>query len=375
MKVVRKDRLQSESDKKQAVVERNVLALLAAEAEEDLPFIVRLHCAFQTSQRVYLVMDYASGGELFFHMKREQLMSEDVVRFYAGEIILALEFLHSNGILHRDLKPENVLLDPDGHVMLTDFGLAKENFFSGKAHSWCGTEDYMAPEVILKEGYDEAADWWSLGALLYDLLVGEPPFMGKKNDGRAKLHERICKAKFKLPQFLTHEAKSLLKGLMTKEPSKRLCTAKDVKRHRFFNNFSFRKLRNREIPPAIPIRSESRSMSPSDTTFFDSFVDHPISPNIPSPPELILDSQNNESAHFEGFSFIAPGIAERIFSHFETIRDKDASAIIEDNPECAEDIEEFKAEAAEATEIVEKGSLLDNHAEPARNMPAELILS
>jgi len=105
-------------------------------------------------------MDYASGGELFFHMKREQLMSEDVVRFYAGEIILALEFLHSNGILHRDLKPENVLLDPDGHVMLTDFGLAKENFFSGKAHSWCGTEDYMAPEVILKEGYDEAADWY-----------------------------------------------------------------------------------------------------------------------------------------------------------------------------------------------------------------------
>mmetsp|Transcript_3102 Transcript_3102/g.9473 ORF Transcript_3102/g.9473 Transcript_3102/m.9473 type:complete len:461 (-) Transcript_3102:82-1464(-) len=352
MKVIRKDRLQSENDKKQAVVERNVLALLAAEEEDDLPFIVRLHCAFQTSQRIYLVMDFANGGELFFHMKKEQLMSEEVARFYGGEIILALEFLHSKGILHRDMKPENVLLDMDGHVMLTDFGLAKENF-AGKAHSWCGTEDYMAPEVILREGYDEAADWWSFGALLYDMLVGEPPFMAKKNEGRAKYHERIVRAKFKLPQFLTHEAKSLLKGLMTRDPAKRLCTAEAVKRHRFFQNFSFRKLRQREIKPAIVLRSDSKSISPSDSTFFEtSLADLTISPNIPSPPELIIESQEEQSEHFQGFSFIAPGIAERIFTHFASIREQqNLTSTVEEQTECAADVEEFNAEAEEAVEI------------------------
>jgi len=182
------------------------------------PNIVSLNYAFQTQGKVYLVMDLLLGGQLFFHMTRERMFSEEQVRFYAAEIALALEHLHSLGIIHRDLKPENILLDSQGHVNLTDFGLAKEDMGANdKTGTFCGTIEYMAPEMISGQGYGKEADWWSLGILIYDMLIGNPPF---KHKNRKVLQDKIMKDKIKMPDYLTGEAITLIKGLLERNVKK-----------------------------------------------------------------------------------------------------------------------------------------------------------
>lgn len=137
------------------------------------PFIVDLIYAFQTDGKLYLILEYLSGGELFVHLEREGIFMEDSASFYLAEIVLALEHLHRQGIIYRDLKPENVLLDAQGHVKLTDFGLCKEAVAEGgTTNTFCGTIEYMAPEILTRKGHGKAVDWWSLGALMYDMLTG-----------------------------------------------------------------------------------------------------------------------------------------------------------------------------------------------------------
>ncbi|KAJ0390908.1 hypothetical protein P43SY_011178 [Pythium insidiosum] len=167
------------------------------------PFVIHLTYAFQTESKLYLVMDFQPGGELFSYLRQEGTFTEDKARFYLAEMILALEHLHSKGIIHRDLKPENVLISAEGHVKLTDFGLAKECGEGAHLNTVCGTKEYMAPEMLLGKGYDavrrpaldaapcnhspafclscQAVDWWSLGALAFEMLVGEPPFRGRSD--------------------------------------------------------------------------------------------------------------------------------------------------------------------------------------------------
>ena len=143
------------------------------------PFIVTLCLAFQTQNKLFLVMDFLSGGELFYHLKKRGLILEKEVLFYLAEMVLAIEFLHQQGIIHRDLKPENVLLRGDGHVAITDFGLAKEIGDGSVCRTLCGTSEYMAPEMLTRNGYGKAVDWWALGALCFEMLSGGPPFQGK----------------------------------------------------------------------------------------------------------------------------------------------------------------------------------------------------
>ncbi|KAL1427436.1 hypothetical protein MTO96_017393 [Rhipicephalus appendiculatus] len=186
MKVLKKATIvRNQKDTAHTKAERNILEVVKH------PFIVDLIYAFQTGGKLYLILDYLSGGELFMHLEREGIFLEDTASFYLSEIVLALEHLHREGIIYRDLKPENVLLDAQGHVKLTDFGLCKESIQDGAmTHTFCGTIEYMAPEILTRTGHAKAVDWWSLGALMYDMLTGAPPYTA---ENRKKTIEKILR--------------------------------------------------------------------------------------------------------------------------------------------------------------------------------------
>ncbi|KAF8455048.1 kinase-like domain-containing protein [Kalaharituber pfeilii] len=240
----------------QTMTERQILEAIRH------PFIVKLYYAFQDHQKLYLILEYAQGGELFMHLAAEHMLSEDTAAFYMASLILALAHLHENaGVVYRDLKPENCLLDHEGYLLLTDFGLSKvalpgegsEGGSTSRCNSWVGTVEYMAPEIVMGKEYDERVDWWSLGALGVDLLTGSPPFTG---NNRAKIQEKIAKGKLMLPYYLSMDAKDLLGKLLQKNPAKRW-GVKDVpkmKKHRFFRKVDWEALERREVKGGPPIR-------------------------------------------------------------------------------------------------------------------------
>ncbi|MQL88922.1 hypothetical protein Taro_021500 [Colocasia esculenta] len=246
MKVMRKDKIMEKNHAEYMKAERDILTKI------DHPFIVQLRYSFQTKYRLYLVLDFVNGGHLFFQLYRHVMFSEDLARIYTAEIVSAVSHLHANGIMHRDLKPENILLDVEGHAMLTDFGLAKQFEENARSNSMCGTIEYMAPEIVLGKGHDKAADWWSVGILLFEMLTGKPPFCG---GNRERIQQKIMKEKIKLPAYLSSDVHSLLKGLLQKEPSRRLgCGpggSSEVKNHKWFKCINWKKLEARSIQPAF----------------------------------------------------------------------------------------------------------------------------
>ncbi|PYH98312.1 serine/threonine protein kinase [Aspergillus ellipticus CBS 707.79] len=247
------------------------------------PFVVKLFYAFQDHEKLYLILEYAEGGELFTHLALERMFDEDAAAFYMAQMVLALEHLHQNvGVIYRDLKPENCLLDSEGHLLLTDFGLSKIALNDDdRCNSSLGTIEYMAPEVIQGKSYGKACDWWSLGALGYDLLTGSPPFKANNN---AKLQEKILKQKLMLPYFLGPDAKDLLIRLLRKEPSKRLGyhMPKDlqtIKNHRFFRKIDWKALERREVaPPINPVVTDPALAE----NFSADFTGLPLSPIVHS---------------------------------------------------------------------------------------------
>lgn len=275
------------------------------------PFVVKLFYAFQDHEKLYLILEYAEGGELFTHLAMERMFSEDAAAFYMAEMVLALEHLHQNvGVIYRDLKPENCLLDKEGHLLLTDFGLSKIALDDeARCDSSHGTYEYMAPEVIKGSPYGKACDWWSLGALGYDLLTGSPPFQANNH---AKIQEKIVKQKLSLPYFLGPDAKDLLIRLLRKEPSKRLGyhMPKDlhtIKKHRFFRKIDWKLLENRRLePPINPVVTDPALAE----NFSDDFTHLPLSPLLPVPasgPRSMSSGVGmGESDPFGGFSFVAP---------------------------------------------------------------------
>uniref|UniRef100_A0A3B3Q9M4 non-specific serine/threonine protein kinase n=1 Tax=Paramormyrops kingsleyae TaxID=1676925 RepID=A0A3B3Q9M4_9TELE len=211
---------------KKAMIVRNAKDTAHTKAERNIleevkhPFIVDLIYAFQTGGKLYLILEYLSGGELFMQLEREGIFMEDTACFYLAEISMALGHLHQKGIIYRDLKPENIMLNNHGHVKLTDFGLCKESIHDDTVtHTFCGTIEYMAPEILMRSGHNRAVDWWSLGALMYDMLTGAPPFTG---ENRKKTIDKILKCKLNLPPYLTQEARDLLKKLLKRNASSRL---------------------------------------------------------------------------------------------------------------------------------------------------------
>lgn len=279
------------------------------------PFVVKLFYAFQDHEKLYLILEYAEGGELFTHLAMERMFDEDVAAFYMAEMVLALEHLHQNvGVIYRDLKPENCLLDKDGHLLLTDFGLSKISADDeARCDSSKGTYEYMAPEVIRGTPYGKACDWWSLGALGYDLLTGSPPFQANNH---AKIQEKIVKQKLSLPYFLGPDAKDLLTRLLRKDPSKRLGyhMPKDlqtIKKHRFFRKIDWKALEARRLPaPITPVVTDPAAAE----NFSQDFTHLPLSPLVTSASASCgvdglragVGMSGIEADPFGGFSFVAP---------------------------------------------------------------------
>ncbi|XP_040831095.1 ribosomal protein S6 kinase alpha-5 isoform X5 [Ochotona curzoniae] len=228
------------------------------------PFLVTLHYAFQTETKLHLILDYINGGELFTHLSQRERFTEHEVQICVGEIVLALEHLHKLGIIYRDIKLENILLDSNGHVVLTDFGLSKEFVAdeTERAYSFCGTIEYMAPDIVRggDSGHDKAVDWWSLGVLMYELLTGASPFTvdGEKNS-QAEISRRILKSEPPYPQEMSAVAKDLIQRLLMKDPKKRLgCGPRDadeIKEHLFFQGYSF-------VAPSILFKRNAALVDP-----------------------------------------------------------------------------------------------------------------
>ncbi|KAK4998385.1 hypothetical protein LTR66_002359 [Elasticomyces elasticus] len=269
------------------------------------PFVVKLYYAFQDHEKLYLILEYAQGGELFTHLQMERMFSEEVAAFYTAEMVLALEHLHQNvGVVYRDLKPENCLLDAEGHLLLTDFGLSKVPLDGESCKSILGTPDYMAPEVVQGIDYGKAVDWWSLGAIAHDMLTGTPPFQGPNH---AAVQKNIVKQTYKPPFFLGPDAKDLLTRLLRKEPSKRLGynMPKDmttIKKHRFFRKTDWKKLEKRELePPYLPVITDPELAE----NFAKDFTDLAISPVVERGALWEEGMKKMESDPFGGFSFVA----------------------------------------------------------------------
>uniref|UniRef100_A0A8C6Q1A2 Serine/threonine-protein kinase Sgk1 n=1 Tax=Nothobranchius furzeri TaxID=105023 RepID=A0A8C6Q1A2_NOTFU len=298
VKVLQKKAILKKKEEKHIMSERNVLLKNVKH-----PFLVGLHYSFQTADKLYFVLDYINGGELFYHLQRERCFLEPRARFYSAEIASALGYLHSLNIVYRDLKPENILLDSQGHIILTDFGLCKENIEpNGTTSTFCGTPEYLAPEVLHKQPYDRTVDWWCLGAVLYEMLYGLPPFYSRNT---AEMYDNILNKPLQLKPNISNAARHLLEGLLQKDRTKRLgCTDDfiEIKNHIFFSPINWDELNAKKItPPFNPNVS-----GPNDLRHFDpEFTDEPVPSSIGCSPDCALTTASiTEAAEaFVGFSY------------------------------------------------------------------------
>lgn len=289
------------------------------------PFVVTMHASFQTREKLFIVMDFLAGGELFLRLGREGVFLERTAAFYLGEIILALEHLHSHGILHRDLKPENILLGSDGHLCLTDFGLAKDfsdevdndpddsngpgDALEGRARTVCGTQEYMAPEMVARKGYGKAADFWSLGCIAYEMLAGEVPFTSKK--GSKDLFRKIMQERVRMPDGASAAACKLLKGLLNRDAGKRFGAARGtmfqvggvagLKQIDFFKGLDWGMLERKEIDPPHTLDVDHDE---DLRHFHDEFVQMTLPRSVVEMSKDHFQPKRVESDKFRNFSFV-----------------------------------------------------------------------
>ena len=244
------------------IAEKNILA------EITHPFIVNMLVHFQDERRLFLILEFIIGGEMFTHLRSAGRFPNDVAKFYHAELVLAFEYLHTKDIVYRDLKPENLLLDGKGHVKITDFGFAKK--VPERTFTLCGTPEYLAPEVIQSKGHGKAVDWWTMGILLYEFIAGYPPFF---DESPFRTYEKILEGKLKFPNWFDPRARDLVKGLLVTDHTRRLGTLKngvaDIKSHPYFHGANWEKLFNRHYPAPIPVKTKG----PGDTSNFESYAE------------------------------------------------------------------------------------------------------
>ncbi len=305
MKVYKKSDLREKNQENNTKSERNLLTQI------NFPFIVEVKFAFQTDSKLFLVQEFIQGGDLFFHIHSGQKFSTQKTKFYLVEIILAIDFLHKNNMIYRDLKPENILIDSKGHIKLTDFGLSKiVTNIEEKSFTICGTLQYIAPEIISGEGYNESVDWWSLGIIMYEMLTGKLPFKFNFDSQEEQNDLNIYDKKIKYPSWIEENAKDLINKLLNKDPEKRLGSGKEgaenIKKHPFFSDIDWNKALNKELrPPFIPkIENET------DIKYFEkSLVESPVFSD--SSLQLVYDTEENEDEDdYDGFTFVATSYKE-----------------------------------------------------------------
>ncbi|XP_025411745.1 putative protein kinase C delta type homolog isoform X3 [Sipha flava] len=302
VKCLKKDVVLEDDDVECTLIERKVLAL-----GTNHPYLCHLFCTFQTESHLFFVMEYLNGGDLMFHIQQSGRFDEGRSRFYASEIVSGLKFLHKKGIVYRDLKLDNILLDFNGHVRIADFGMCKLQIYLDKtADTFCGTPDYMAPEIIKGQKYNQSVDWWSFGILLYEMLVGKSPFSGCDEDA---LFWSICNEQPQYPRYLSVDSKSVLVALLEKDATKRLGaleanhSADDVMRHAFFSSMDWCKLERRELePPYMP-----RVYHPLDTHYFDKHFTKE-KPRLTPVDKTILQSM--DQSQFDGFTYTNPNVTD-----------------------------------------------------------------
>ena len=251
MKVLDKCRIAKQNIFKYVLTERNVLSVMHN------PFIVKLNYAFQTSEKLFLLLDYCPGGDLSKQLQIQTRFSEEKAKFYICEIILALGELHKHNIIFRDLKPDNVVIDKEGHALLTDFGLSREGVVGKEmAKSFCGSIAYLAPEMLNRTGHGKAVDWYLLGVLFYELLVGVPPYFTRNQE---QIFRNIQNAELYIPPFMSEKATNLIKSLLKRNPNERLGSKRDVeeiKEHEYFADVDWEKVYERKYkPPQIYLKS------------------------------------------------------------------------------------------------------------------------
>uniref|UniRef100_A0AAR2LDH7 Protein kinase C n=1 Tax=Pygocentrus nattereri TaxID=42514 RepID=A0AAR2LDH7_PYGNA len=295
VKALKKDVVLMDDDVECTMVERRVLSLAW-----EHPFLTHLYCTFQTKENLFFVMEYLNGGDLMFHIQACHRFDLPRSTFYAAEIICGLQFLHSKGIVYRDLKLDNILLDIDGHIKIADFGMCKENM-QGEARTstFCGTPDYIAPEILLGQKYGTSVDWWSFGVLLYEMLIGQSPFHGHDEE---ELFQSIRTDDPCYPRWLTRDARDILIKLFVREPERRLGVKGNIRQHPFFRDTDWNALEKRQVEP--PFRPTVKSAS--DCSNFDKeFINE--KPRLSSADRTLINSV--DQTMFKNFSFINPGMA------------------------------------------------------------------
>uniref|UniRef100_A0A3Q1BCX6 Protein kinase C n=1 Tax=Amphiprion ocellaris TaxID=80972 RepID=A0A3Q1BCX6_AMPOC len=295
VKVLKKDVILQDDDVDCTLTEKRILALARRH-----PYLTQLFCCFQTKDRLFFVMEYVNGGDLMFQIQRSRKFDEARSRFYAAEVTSALMFLHRNGVIYRDLKLDNILLDAEGHCKLADFGMCKEGILNGvTTTTFCGTPDYIAPEILQELDYGPSVDWWALGVLMYEMMAGQPPFEADNEDD---LFESILHDDVLYPVWLSKEAVSILRAFMTKSPNKRLgCVLAQgleeaIKLHPFFREIDWTLLEQRKIRPPFKPRIKTKR----DVNNFDQ--DFTREEPVLTPVEDSIIKQINQD-EFKGFSY------------------------------------------------------------------------
>ena len=300
MKELSKSKIKINKQEEHSKSERDLMIELTS------PFIVNIKFAFQDETKLYIVSEFLQGGDMFYHMHHSTInFTENTVKFYIIELILAIEFLHENNVIYRDLKPENILMNSEGHIKISDFGLSKklENQ-KDKAYTLCGTLQYLAPEILKNKGYDKSVDWWSLGCIYYEMLTGNLPF---KTNGN-KINLDVFEEKIDFDENMNPLLINLISQLLNVNPKKRLGygaqDAKKIKEHQYFNDVDWNKYLNKEIEPPFVPKLEGEL----DLRYFDKcFTDEPVNSN-----RTTINSRSNATSEYNGFTYMTQSITKEI---------------------------------------------------------------